>query len=306
MKAKTIKLVIRKKVDEWLDSIEDANVKKMCADNTIVTGGAIASMLLKEKVSDFDIYFKNKATVLAVVKYYLAKFKEGRKADQHLSGEEVSILWEDVDDRIKLIVKSAGIAAEESMDNYQYFEGLDDAQNTSPGDYVEKAVEGVSEEESEKKPNYRPIFLTSNAITLSNKIQVVIRFYGEPDEIHENYDFVHCMNYWTSWDNHLELRRESLECLLTKELRYIGSKYPLCSIIRTRKFIRRDFSINAGQYLKMVMQLNALDLEDIAVLEDQLVGVDTAYFYDVIQKLKEKNHERVDTAYLMEIIDRIF
>ncbi len=150
------------------------------------------------------------------------------------------------------------------------------------------------------------MFLSSNAITLSGNVQIIIRFYGEPDAIHENYDFVHCTNYWCSWDNKLELRRDALEALLTKELRYVGSKYPLCSIIRTRKFINRGWRITAGQYLKMAMQLNQLDLCDIAVLEDQLIGVDVAYFIEVISKLKEHDSTRVDNAYLMQIIDRMF
>ena len=127
-----------------------------------------------------------------------------------------------------------------------------------------------------------------------------------PDTIHENYDFVHCMNYWTSWDGELKLRPESLESLLSKELRYVGSKYPLCSIIRTRKFIQRQWTINAGQYLKMAMQLGDLDLNDVTVLEEQLTGVDAAYFNEIIRAIRDKDESRVDRAYLMELIDRIF
>jgi len=49
-----------------------------------------------------------------------------------------------------------------------------------------------------------------------------------------------------------------------------------------------------------------LDLTDISVLEDQLTGVDTAYFLQLIEKLKEKDPEKVNAAYLVEIIDRMF
>jgi len=114
------------------------------------------------------------------------------------------------------------------------------------------------------------------------------------------------MNYWTSWDGELKLRPESLESLLSKELRYVGSKYPLCSIIRTRKFIQRQWTINAGQYLKMAMQLGDLDLNDVTVLEEQLTGVDAAYFNEIIRAIRDKDESRVDRAYLMELIDRIF
>src|SRR3546814_17023564 len=131
-------------------------------------------------------------------------------------------------------------------------------------------------------PTYRPVFMSTNAITLSDKIQIVLRFYGEADAIHENYDFVHCTNYWTSKDANLTLRQPALESLLCKELRYVGSKYPVCSVIRLRKFIRRGWVINAGQILKMMMQVSELDLTNPAVLQDQLTGVDSAYFIEQI------------------------
>ena len=89
----------------------------------------------------------------------------------------------------------------------------------------------------------------------------------------------------------------------------MGSKYPLCSIIRSRKFISRG-SINAGQYLKMCMQLNELDLKDVSVLQDQLVGVDSAYFNMVIGAMAEKKENdptwQLDNSYLFEVINRIF
>ena len=90
----------------------------------------------------------------------------------------------------------------------------------------------------------------------------------------------------------------------------MGSKYPLCSIIRTRKFIKRGWNINAGQYLKMVLQLNELDLKDLNVFKDQLTGVDSAYFNQAINMIIEKQEEdssfKIDNTYLFEIINRIF
>lgn len=171
----------------------------------------------------------------------------------------------------------------------------------------ESSAEAMAlETEDDGKPPYRPVFMSTNAITLSHRVQIVIRFYGEPDAIHENYDYVHCTNYWTSWDGALVLRQPALESLLSKELRYVGSKYPVCSVIRLRKFIKRGWTINAGQILKAVMQISELDLTDPKVLEDQLTGVDSAYFMELMTKLREKDPEKVNAAYLVEIIDRMF
>jgi hypothetical protein len=303
MKAKTIKLSLRRKINEWLSSIDDENVRKAAQRDAIVTGGSIASMLLGEEVNDYDVYFRSKDTVKAVAEYYIRQFLKNPSNRFKASGDEVPVYVVEDLNRVKIIVKSSGIASEDGADDYEYFENLPEDSNDAVA-YVENVMTAIDEDD--EKPKYRPVFLSANAITLSHRIQIIIRFYGEPDAIHENYDFVHCTNYWTSNDGALVLRQDALEALLARDLRYIGSKYPLCSIIRTRKFIRRNWSITAGQYLKMAMQLNELDLTDLDVLEDQLTGVDTAYFLEVIKKLRAKDKSHVDTAYLIEIIDRMF
>lgn len=327
MKSKTIKAVIAKKMSDWLESIEDAELRDKVKNNTIVTGGCIASMLLGEKVNDFDIYFRNRETAVAVTRYYLSRFQP-----KNAAGIPCNIYLADADGksfegnegegRFKIVIKSAGIASEEGNTTpYQYFEGVSDGGISQTGyvgevmqdpgdiaDAYEDTQEMAQETDNEDgKPKYRPVFMSTNAITLSGRIQIIIRFWGEPDQIHENYDYVHCTNYWRSWGGgELVLKQPALESLMARELRYVGSKYPICSVIRLRKFIRRGWTINAGQVLKMMMQISELDLKDHRVLEDQLTGVDVAYFIQLVQKLKEKDPDKVDTAYLVEIIDRMF
>lgn len=312
-KAKTIKAILTKKVSKWIDSIEDKDLQAAVKRDTIVTGGAIASMLQGEEVNDFDIYFKTYSTTLRVAEYYIARFKASKKDgldfDLHLDPKAASI------NRVKIVAKSAGVAGETTTTGeYKYFEVHPDEK---AADYISKVMDNPEEIEDtfedtrmelvkETEGKFRPVFLSSNAITLSDKIQIVLRFYGNPDEIHENYDFVHCTSYWTASDGKLVLRQEALESIMSKELRYVGSKYPICSVVRLRKFIARGWRINAGQILKMAMQISELDLQSIEVLEDQLTGVDTAYFLQLISNLKDKDPERVNSGYLIEIIDRLF
>lgn len=314
MKAKTIKAVIAKKMNEWWDSIDDEAVRELAKANTIVTGGCIASMLLREKVNDFDVYFRTREAAYEVAKYYIKKFQIKKKSGIHCRiGIDLAAT-----DRVKIVVKSAGVASEEGTDQpYEYFESnnVNDAAGAYVGEVMqdkgeieetyEKTQEAALEVEDEGEA-YRPVFLSTNAITLSRRVQLIFRFYGEPEEIHANYDFVHCTNYWTSWNGDLVLHQAALESLLARELRYVGSKYPICSLFRLRKFIKRDWTINAGQILKMSMQVSELDLHDLKVLEDQLTGVDVAYFIEIVGKLKEKDPEKVNSAYLIEILDRMF
>ena len=313
MKAKTVKKVIGKKIDDWLATIEDEELRDLLSDNIIVTGGCIASMLLREKVNDYDVYFRTKEAAIKAAEYYVSRFEPREKR-----GIACKICVDSSDSRVRVIIKSAGIASEDgTKKEYQYFEASPEGQAADyvsgvmgdageMQDFHDETEEAVLQDEDEGKPKYRPVFMTTNAITLSDRMQLILRFYGEPDEIHSSYDFVHCMNYWSSKGDELVLRKEALEALLTKELRYVGSKYPICSLIRLRKFIGRGWTVNAGQILKMVMQIGELDLTKPEVLEDQLIGVDVAYFAELISKVKEKDPEKVNSAYLIEIIDRMF
>lgn len=283
MKTKTINAEIAKKVNAWLETIDDPAVRALARKNTIVTGGCIASMLLQEPVNDYDLYFRNIETATAVGTYYTKKFN----ADHPGTNSHVIAM----DDRVKIRIQSSGVAGDESTE---------DREDTEPfhGDIL-------AESNTNSKKKFRPVFMTANAVTLSNDVQLIMRFVGEPDEIHENYDFVHCTNYWDSNTGKVVLRVEALEALLTRELRYVGSRYPLSSIIRTRKFIKRGWSINAGQFVKMAMQLNLLNLLDPEVLEDQLIGVDVTYFNQLVIAVKSKGNS-VDTAYIITLIDKIF
>jgi len=300
LKAKTIKSILSKKHNEFINSIDCPVIKDLVKKNSIITGGCIVSMLLNEKVNDFDYYFTDKDTALKVAEYYVKKFNEktGRNAEVRV----------DENGRIKVFIRSVGVA---HTDEWVWPEETEEQQTTEfdDGGNEDKKLDELKEETANKEKHY-PVFLSANAISLSGRIQIITRFYGTAEEIHSNYDFTHCTCYWTSGDNELVLPQAALEAILTRELVYSGSKYPLCSIMRSKKFIQRGWHINAGQYLKMALQLNQLDLLDINVLEDQLTGVDSFYFMQVINYLKDRMERdkefKLDNTYLFEITNRIF
>lgn len=340
MKAKWIRVHIARKMSAWTDTIEDAQLRADLKDQIIVTGGCIASMLLSEKVNDFDVYFRTPEIARRVADYYVAKWNETREAKIKKRNEErkgpgrysvfVPVTIEDRrhDDieqadspGFKLYVKSAGIISEQNDgEDYLYFESVDPLLSNSQADFIDAAVgnqpnealdaakQTAQELETESKADYHPVFVSANAISLHGRVQLIFRFVGEPERIHDNYDFVHCTNYWTSWGG-LTLQAPALEALLAKELRYVGSRYPVCSIFRARKFLDRGWTISAGQLFKIAHQVSKLDLSDYRVLEDQLIGVDTAYFSQVLSALrkgKDDGDHTVDETYLINLIDKVF
>ncbi len=319
MKINTIKLVCSNKHRHWVESITDEAVRKLVQKNAILTGGAIVSMLMGEAVNDFDFYLRDQESVASVAAYYAIKFVESHP---DYAGR---ILVEQSKNRVRLKITSAGGSRKGEGNVGEEIRKDEERVEAAPSDQFDPNMEdghaeGLSddersdpssesnEKEKDEKQSYVPLFITENAITLSGGVQIVLRFFGEPEEIHKNYDFVHCTNYWTSNDNKLTLRAEALESIITKELRYVGSKYPLCSMIRIRKFIRRGFTISAGQILKIIFQCHALDLRDVAVLRDQLTGVDTAYFMqflEAIDKATKTHGNQLDTEYLVALVEKI-
>ena len=307
-----INQVLAKKHNDFVESITDQNVKQLVRDNSIITGGSIASLLSNEKVHDYDYYFKNIETVRAVANYYVHKFKELNPNLLHKP-----VVNEMEQGRVRIRIQSAGVTGEDIKDGaYRYFESqpLEQGEN-----YVAQVTQSVEEGDDlpselegkdKSKDKYRPIFLSDNAITLSDKVQLIIRFYGEAEEIHKNYDFAHCINYWESSTKKVVLQQVALESLLAKQLYYLGSRYPVCSIIRMRKFIKAGWHINAGQILKMILQVSELDLKNYQVLEEQLTGVDTAYFSHMLEFIKKEQESKpdfqLDMPYLVSLIDKIF
>lgn len=323
MKASTIKLVLNKKINNWLASIEDRPllVERLKKD-TIVSGGAIASMMLGEKINDYDIYFRTFETAKAVAEYYVEQFnksvgeleKKGSVAascNPEVKVTKITNIKGEEEERIVFYMKSSGVASE-GQTMYEYFESAPeiaadlfvDSLDPNPTDPLETA-EQLAENLKSSKKKYRPVFLTDNAVTLSDKVQLIIRFYGEPDQILRNYDFAHSMCYYDYAKNLLSFDQEALQCMLSKTLIYKGSLYPIASIFRTRKFIERGWRITAGQMLKIIWQISEINLKDPAVLREQLIGVDQAYMHELISALQNAEG-KVDSAYISKLVDEIF
>jgi hypothetical protein len=326
MKKTTIRTVLNKKIRNWLNTIQDEDVQKIASDNVLVCGGAIASMLLGEKPNDYDFYFKTIDAAEAVTKYYVKKFNESNKI-KSINSYSAEVHKKFItnckgieEERIVIYMKSAGVAGE-NQSEYKYFESetevateeffeslnvLDTITNDLTEDPAETTEEVITKLKAEKE-RYRPVFLTDNAITLSDKVQLIIRFYGDVNAIHANFDFVHAMCSYDYSNGTLILPQESLEALLSRTLVYQGSLYPIASVFRLRKFIERGFRITAGQLLKIIWQINELDLKNMNLLKEQLVGVDMAYMRELITALeKEGQPFNIDSTYISKLIDEIF
>lgn len=316
MKTKTIEKVLEKKITGWINSIQDPAVKELARKNTIVTGGSIASMLLNEKVNDFDIYFRNKETVRAIAKYYAKDIPGLRVCDNvELWSEIKAAKASEGSDQWSVFLRNLGVDNRVAIfcPGVGYHSVTGESSLMAEPDELEQTQSIFTKIDEAKKEvevgSYSPLFFTENAITLSDQVQLVLRFYGEAEDLHKNYDFVHATNYYDYHEHKLYTNKPALESLLAKELRYIGSLYPVTSIIRTKKFIKRGWTITAGEYLKIMFQVSELDLTNVDTLSSQILGVDVGYFSILLEALTNRDttkHEKVTYPYICELIDRIF
>ncbi len=324
-----VKTLLDSKFNRWVKTIDDETLRQDIQKGSIITGGAITSMLLDEPVNDYDIYFNSYDLAYRVAEFYLNKYSNKFNTTHEVklcqigksepgAVEEFNTPTTPEYGRPYFVIKSAGIITAKNTEDkkYEYFEQYDgDEDATSAANFLSslaiKHKVPTAKPGFEPREQYLPLCFTENAITVSDDIQLILRFAGDPAEVHKNFDFVHCQCYWQSWDNQLFLPQRALESIITRELKYTGSLFPLASVFRLRKFIRRGWTINAGQILKMIMQCQALDLNDIQVLRCQLISVDVAYFMELIDKLEHQQKLNGSepyevSTYITHLIDEIF
>lgn len=264
---KTIRHVLRTKLTEWIDSIKDESVANLVKRDAYVTGGAIVSLLAGEQINDYDVYFSTQETALAVANYYAETYLDDKKSLVCVETYKFTGITGEEEERIRLLFDKVPFI---KLNNHEEFD---------------------------------PRFITPTAISLKD-IQIVIRFYGEPEQVHRTYDFVHCTNYYQYATDKLVLNEDALYSILSKTLIYQGSLYPICSILRTRKFIARGWTITAPQMIKMILQAKDVDFKNREVLFDQLISVDAMYIADFFARINDGDD--IDTSQLADLMEESF
>jgi len=298
MQIKTIKKVISKKLEDWLVTIEDVKLRDEVRKNYVVSGGSITSLLLGIPVNDYDIYIQDMDVLIKLARYYCPGIVlDGRQRDEYIKhrfpkydSENPNLVNSDEKYTPELLVRLLTLKKDQVK--------LDIVSQGIKKELIREVNEDIPSK-------YQVAFLSQNAISLTDDIQIVLRFSGSVEQIHKTFDFIHATNYFTFKEG-LVTNVQALESIITKTLKYQGSLYPLTSIIRMKKFINRGWSIGAGEMLKPMFQISELDLHDISVLEEQLIGVDVAYFSTLIEILRGVDPEKLNARYLASLIDKVF
>lgn len=264
---------LREQVDRWADTLPP-DLARQVSTGVIIAGGSLVSLITDTDVNDYDVYLRSRSLANQMVYYYASVW------EQDHPGSQVRVVTDGGVSRVSHPVADSWPGSDVSI--------MDTPRNPDPD------------------KEYHPVCITHNAITLGGRIQVVTRFAGDRDEILRNFDFLHCTCSWSSATNQVYTPSDALMSIINHELVYIGSLYPLCSVIRADKYVRRGYTCAPREYLKMLYQVNQLDLTDISVLKDQLAGVDTVAFSELIQQLvRDTVCRHIDPDQLKDQIERL-
>jgi hypothetical protein len=222
MKAKQIEKLLTGVMNNFLESINNSEIKNIIKERSYITGGCIPSMLMDEFVNDYDIYFYTKEDADRVKKYFETAHTKNKDDKFH----------------VKLI--------------------------------------------------------TDNAINLSDKIQLITKFVGQPYDVVEKFDWKHIKSYYICKEERLYLTNNVYQLICEKELIYTGSDYPLSSLMRLKKYIKKGWNVSNTTILHIALDIVASFNRMEAERQFEQAKYGREQLEKIRQKIKDMSQEEFD------------
>jgi len=229
------------------------NKEILCS--SFIAGGAIVSIAKEEVVKDYDLFFTTPKAAQAVFNTIIQKLNLGSYFKLEFEVDPINPNLQ----RGKLaLVRENKSTLEELIEQF----------NTNA-----KGIRG------NRRVKVYPSYLSKNAISLSNGVQLIFRFVGEPKEVFTTFDYEHCKVYWRPnplglllGSVHYEGR--SQESLAKNELIYTGNtRFVLSAISRLNKFIKRGWGVSPSSLLSLAVSASKVNWTDPVALEEELLGI---------------------------------
>jgi hypothetical protein len=248
--------------------------------NLYLAGGAITSTIANEEPSDFDVFFSTELALQQVLTTLhnntkvLDKLKFSFKDDLTVPG----------------LVLGGLSSADEAMSDDEAITWANNHIKANP-----TKVAGI-------------VYISSNAITFKNGLQLTFRFLGRPEAVFNTFDYEHCKVYFR-----LSPLREqepvfcgdSLRAIATRELLYTGnSRFVLSALARMTKFSNRGWRTHSSLLFKLMQNAMTIDWTSLAVVEQELngfYGITPAQVAEILSQLKKK--EKFSLKEITELVE---
>lgn len=144
------------------------------------------------------------------------------------------------------------------------------------------------------------------------KIQVIIMpelICSNAKDIIDQFDYTVCMGAYDFDTKQFVLNDRFIEHIARRELSYnVNGKYPLGSLFRLRKYLKKGYTISGTEIIKLGLSINNLKMESYIDLKKQLEGIDTLFLKELTDKLlsPEYAEKKFDFSEFMDMIDKFF
>ena len=108
-----------------------------------------------------------------------------------------------------------------------------------------------------KDDKFHVKLITDNAINLSDKIQLITKFWGDPSFVTDEFDWQHIKSWYSCKEEKLYLTSDVYQLVVEKELIYTGSDYPLSSLMRLKKYIKKGWNVSNTTILHIALDIVA-------------------------------------------------
>ena len=148
-----------------------------------------------------------------------------------------------------------------------------------------------------------PTFISPHALSFPGKpkFQIMTSFIGIPEYVVKSFDWEHIKSFFLISTDTLYLTQRLYELVNDKQLIYTGSDYPLSSLLRTRKYIKKGWSISAKDIMLIALDIQKHDLSNKQILISQMAGIDPITILMELNRLSDEKmnvHDRI-----IEIMD---
>jgi hypothetical protein len=184
---------------------------------------------------------------------------KAKQIEKLLTGVMNNFLESISDNYIKDIIKNnsyitggciPSMLIDEFVNDYDiYFYTKEDA------DGVKKYFETAHTKNKDDKFHVK--LITDNAINLSDKIQLITKFWGDPSFVTDEFDWQHIKSWYSCKEEKLYLTSDVYQLVVEKELIYTGSDYPLSSLMRLKKYIKKGWNVSNTTILHIALDIVA-------------------------------------------------
>lgn len=133
------------------------------------------------------------------------------------------------------------------------------------------------------------------------RYQLISAEYGPPDALIRKFDFTMCMGAFH--DGRFILDSLFLKHIAQRRLCYnANGKYPICSLWRAAKFIKRGWKLPGIEAIKLALAINNVGIKDFADLKEQLLGIDTMFLAELTSAIAQNSEKRYDFGEAIDFI----